>query len=220
MKLPEPYYQDSHCTIYHGDCREIMPSINTDLVIADPPYNAGLSYGDGTNDSMSWVDYTRWLSICIELMEASSSGPVFVFLSVNGLLALVPVRCPRHVCVWNKPMSFSARLGGSPFLPHWEPCAVFGKVHGIGGRVPDWYLSDVWSHNTAPRNGHPCPKPESLLTQIIAASPAETVLDPFMGSGTTLRAAKDLGRRAIGIDIEERYCEIAARRLAQEVLAL
>jgi site-specific DNA-methyltransferase (adenine-specific) len=75
---------------------------------------------------------------------------------------------------------------------------------------------------TSEKNGHPCPKPLGLMRWLVArvSKPNETVLDPFMGSGTTLLAAKDMGHRAIGIEIEERYCEIAAKRLSQEVLPL
>ena len=216
----KPYYDDGKgIVIYHGDCREILPTLpKMGLAIADPQYNGGIDYGNGVHDRRPWPEYCQWLLNIIEATESATDGPVFVFLSVNGLLEITPIKRPRHVCVWDKPMSFSPRLGGSPFLPHWEPCAVFGKVWGEGGRVTDWHLGDVWHHNPARRNGHPCPKPDSLLLQIIGASPSESVLDPCCGSGTTLRAAKDLGRKAIGIEIEERYCEIAARRLSQEVL--
>lgn len=213
-----PYFDDGQCVIYHGDCREVLPGLTADLIVTDPPYNARVTYGEGTDDSRPWDQYVSWLSECIDLMETASAGPVFVFLSVNGLLSLSAIRRPRHVCVWDKPMSFSPRLGGSPFLPHWEPCAIFGRVHG--GRVPDWHLPDVWHYSPAKRNGHPCPKPEGLLKRIIGASPATTIIDPFMGSGTTLRAAKDLNRKATGIEIEERYCEIAAKRMSQQVLVL
>lgn len=217
----KPYYSEPGITIYHGDCRDILPSLpKVDLVLIDPPYNAKIDYGERNNDNQDWTLYADWLVKIIDQCIAVCEGPVFCFLSVNGLLQTIPLKRPRHICVWDKPMSFSPRLGGSPFLPHWEPCAVYGKVWGEGGRVPDWHLPDVWHHNTARRNGHPCPKPDSLMLQIIGASPSQTILDPFMGSGTTLRAAKDLGRKAIGIEIEEKYCEIAVKRLRQEVLPL
>jgi len=216
---PTPYYEHAGITIYHGDCRDILPHVTADVVVTDPPYNAGLDYGAGTNDKREWGEYVAWLANIIDGCEAVVTGPVFVFLSVNGLLSLSAYKRPRHVCVWDKPMCFSPRLGGSPFLPHWEPCAVYGRVPGEGGRVPGYHLPDVWHHNTAIRNGHPCPKPDSLLLQLLGAVPGD-VLDPFMGSGTTLVAAKQLGRKAIGIEIEERYCEIAVKRLAQEVLPL
>ncbi len=83
----------------------------------------------------------------------------------------------------------------------------------------DWHVGDVAGALASPV-GHPCPRPEGTMSHLVAigSRTGQTVLDPFMGSGTTLRAAKDLGRRAIGIEIEERYCEIAAKRLAQQVL--
>ena len=215
-----PYYEHAGITIYHGDAREIMPHLEpVELVLTDPPYNAGKDYGEGTQDKRSWPEYCDWLSPLIDQMEEKSSGLVMVFLSVNGLMEMCASgRRPRHVCVWDKPMSFSPRQGGSAFLPHWEPCAIYGKPWGEGGRVPNYHLSDVWHCNPAERNGHPCPKPQKLFKGILKDVPAQTILDPFAGSGTTLRAAKDLGRKAIGIEIEERYCEIAAKRMAQEVL--
>lgn len=214
----KPYYSQDGITLWCADCREVIPQLEpVDLVLTDPPYNAGIRYGPSVEDLQSWPSYCEWLAPIIEQCEAVSGGLVLVFLSVNGLLYLSGVKRPRHVCVWDKPMSFSPRLGGSAFLPHWEPCAVYGKPWGEGGRVPDYHLSDVWHHNTAERNGHPCPKPLPLLLRILRDIPAEVVLDPFAGSGTTLVAAKQLGRKAIGIEIEERYCEIAAKRLSQEV---
>lgn len=217
----KPYFQDADVTIFHGDCREILPTLApVDLVLTDPPYNAGISYGEGTNDKVSWSEYGDWLKSCLVEMERLSKGLVLCFVSVNGLKQMAITYPPKHICVWNKPMSFSPRLGGSAFLPHWEPCLVYGTLHGEGGRVPDYHLSDVWTENIAERNGHPCPKPVALMRRIIKDVPGTTILDPFMGSGTTLRAAKDLGRKAIGIEIEERYCEIAAERMSQAVMEL
>jgi site-specific DNA-methyltransferase (adenine-specific) len=105
--------------------------------------------------------------------------------------------------------------------------------HQQSGRSPFWRegyresLLTIWHKDpcadgtvsAAPKNGHPCPKPEIEWRWLVnkVCMPGETVIDPFMGSGTTLRCAKDLGLKAIGIEIEERYCEIAAKRLEQEV---
>ncbi len=95
------------------------------------------------------------------------------------------------------------------------------------GRCPTNHLGCkntmmVLNQQNEPESDHPCPKPYKIMTKmvVLGSTEGDTILDPFMGSGTTLRAAKDLGRKAIGIEIEERYCEIAARRLSQEVFAL
>jgi len=101
-----------------------------------------------------------------------------------------------------------------------EPCTICHAPRQLawngGGSAA------VWTHGICKtdRPDHPCPKPLSLMFELLTlfTDEGEPVLDPFMGSGTTLRAAKDLGRRAIGIEIEEKYCEIAAKRLSQEML--
>ena len=111
-----------------------------------------------------------------------------------------------------------------PWRNNWEP--IF-----VGGTWPDQTprrqsviatseLAATGYSGYVTRAGHPHAKPVDVLRQLIEACPPGVILDPFMGSGTTLRAAKDLGRKAIGTEIEERYCEIAARRMGQEVLAL
>jgi site-specific DNA-methyltransferase (adenine-specific) len=217
----KPYYEHAGITIYHGDCREVLPEFTVGQVahvLTDPPYNSGMNYGPGTNDQQDWGTYCDWLIGIIIDLETVSAGLVMVFSSVNGMLHISSRMRPRHVCVWSKPMSFSPRQGGSAFLPHWEPCLIYGKPWGEGGRCPDWHISDVWHANPSERNGHPCPKPLALLKRLLKDVPGEPILDCFMGSGTTLVAAKNLGRKAIGIEIEEKYCEIAAKRLSQEVL--
>lgn len=217
--MSKPYYESGGITIWLGDCREILPQLEqVDLVLTDPPYNAGIDYGENSNDKQEWSQYAAWLIPIILEMERVSDGPVLVFGSISSTLAVSAVKQPRWVAAWIKPMAFSHRVGGSPFLPHWEPCMIFGKVWGAGGQVPNYSLPDTWTFNPTRSNGHPCPKPIELMRYLIAHIPGDTILDPFMGSGTTLRAAKDLGRKAIGIEIEEKYAEIAVKRLAQEVL--
>jgi len=225
-----PYYQDDSCTIYHGDCREILPTIEpVDLVLTDPPYGVGIDYGEYKDDRATYWD---WFLPCLSTITAHTKAVVFT----HRVSALHHIKGWDWICVWNKPGAFGSRLGNSCVLPHWEPIFCFG-LHTMG--VDSVYTNDVFTFNPQPAmagirgigrekwdgntfTDHPCPKPVQLYHRLIETfgQKAETILDPFMGSGTTLRAAKDLGRKAIGIELEERYCEIAAKRLAQEVLPL
>ncbi len=226
QSIPQkPYYLDEQAgiVIYCADNHDILPHIpdkSLDLVLTDPPYNAGVDYGEMTKDKQSWDIYCQWLSLVILELERLADGLVLMFLSVNGMLELSARKRPRHVCIWVKPMAFTPRLGGTAFLPHYEPCLVYGKTWGESGRVPNYSLSDVWRFNTAERNGHPCPKPDDLIRFIISNTPSNVILDPFLGSGTTAVAAKILGRKCVGIEIEEKYCAIAAKRLSQSVMPL
>jgi site-specific DNA-methyltransferase (adenine-specific) len=223
-----PYYQDDAVTIYHGDCRDVLSVVRADAVITDPPYGVGVSYGPSYDDSRP--DYWDWLRERITLMRVSA--PVVLF--THRVKALAELHDWDWIGVWNKPGAFGARVGNSPVLPHWEPVFMYG-IHSIGtagvfttdvftinpekaGNVGVWIGREKWKN--ADMGTHPTPKPLGLYLRLINSFAAKTVIDPFMGSGTTLRAAKDLGRKAIGIEIEERYCEIAAKRCRQEVLPL
>ena len=218
------YYQDDAVTIYHGNAAELllaMPSNSVDLVLTDPPFNARVKYGS-YDDNRPWPDYVAWLVPMIEEMERVSCGMVLVFASVPSMLRLVPAKPPKWVASWNRPVSNNHPAGNSGFMSRWEPCLVYGRTYGADGRVPSFHLNDSWSAmpTGADISGHPCPKPDALMRLILDQHPARTILDPFMGRGTTLRAAKDLGRKAIGIEIEERYCEIAAKRMSQSVFPM
>jgi len=175
--------------------------VTADVIVTDPPYGVGLQYGvHDDSPEAHWA----WFRNVLALMRASA--PVVVF--THRQAALRELTDWTWVCPWTKPMAFGHRIG--KWLPHWEPIFVYG--------APSRVSFDVFTHNTAAPNGHPAPKPEELILHLLDVFHGETVLDPFMGSGTTLVAAKQLGRQAIGIEIEERYCEIAVKRLAQEVL--
>ncbi len=222
-----PYFDDGQCVIYHGDCREILPGLWADVLISDPPYGVGARYGDSYSDSSQ--GYWEWFLPVVALMRAAA--PVVAF--THRIEALRWVSGWDWVAVWHKPLSLGGRIGNSRWLPHWEPIFLWG-IHGVKAQA----VGDVLSFNpevgsgtvsqpgrtklASASVGHPFPKPERLFRRLIDALSVEeqTILDPFMGSGTTLRAAKDLGRRAIGIEIDERYYEIAARRLSQQVLPL
>jgi site-specific DNA-methyltransferase (adenine-specific) len=205
--LPKPYYQDEAVTIYHGDCRELLPMMpKVDLVLTDPPYGVGFKYEshDDTNEG-----YDDW---CKEWFEAlKKTKPQTIAVSC-GLSNITKWEKPTWVLAWHKPASMGRCVVG---FNNWEPVLIYGK--------PKKQIVDVFKAVIKPDKsleGHPCPKPLGWGLWLVEnlAPQGGIILDPFMGSGTTLRAAKDLGRKAIGIEIEEKYCEIAAKRMAQEVL--
>ena len=210
--MTEPYYQDDWCTIYHGDCLEIMPELEpVDLVVTDPPYGVGLNYGK-YNDSPEtyWEHFIPLLKQIIDLCPA--------VVMTHRQEAVKWINWWDHLCIWNKPMSFGYAIHG--WLNHWEPIFIFGlepTFQAKKNKKPARF--DVFTFNTeANKLGHPAVKPLKLMIALLQTFHGDTILDPFMGSGTTLVAAKQLNRKAIGIEIEEKYCEIAVRRLAQEVI--
>lgn len=209
--MTEPYYQDEWCTIWHGDCREVLPGLDVeaDLVLTDPPYGVGIAEWD--ND----IPPQEILTLCLK----KSCGPCLWFgaapprcLFSFGRYAPMPDRC----IVWHATFSL-ARTAAHGMFYRWHPIWLWAN----GGKYK--LERDVIECPCDGRNGwnHPGTKPLRLISTLVMASDSlGTILDPFMGSGTTLRVAKDLGRYSIGIELEERYCEIAANRLRQEALPL
>lgn len=209
-----PYYQDGFVTIYHGDCRDVLPIVSpVDLIVTDPPYGVGYDYGDGTDDSPE--RHWPWMLDTLEIMRAAS--PQVVFTHRQDALFRLPR--PDKVCVWHKPFALGYAIRG--WMAHWEPIFVYGADVTLRNNAGKKAAScDSFSFSTVPnRHGHPAEKPLEFMQALIGVF-SGNVCDPFMGSGTTLVGAKNLGRKAIGIEIDERYCEIAAKRCSQEVLRL
>lgn len=207
-----PYYEDGACVIYHADCREMLPEFDDgqfDLAFADPPYGVGMEYGHAYDDK-GGVGYDAWMHrLSKELRRVAP-----LVLVTPGIRNLWSWPKSTWVLAWAKPGATGrSDLGG---FNEWEPVLMYGKRR---------IYNDLRSLPFGAQNGvgnHPCPKPLTLLTWLLeqATDPGASILDPMMGSGTTLVAAKQLNRRAVGIEVEERYCDIAARRLEQEVLNL
>lgn len=201
--LPEPYYQDEHCTIYHGDCREILPHLEpVDLVLTDPPYGLGDKMKGGTW-GITRAQQMQWDRVTCDdvVLRLSEIAPSVVVWGGN----YYPLPPSRGWLAWCKPDSV-ATMGSIEFAWTTKDAPARHLVHSIAATNKE-------------RNGHPTQKPLPLMKWCIGQFPeAKTILDPFMGSGTTLRAAKDLGLKAIGIELEERYCQIAVERLRQESL--
>lgn len=204
-----PYYEHAGITIYHGDVANLIGSLEFDAIVSDPPYGIGKDYGELSKDDIQ--TFQRFVS-----MIAATGKPASVCMSVSRLYDL-PVR-PQWTGVWNKPLSMSGLIA-YPIYPHWEPIAFYNIKGDYAGNKG--HRSDVFECYPEPaRNSdHPTPKPLGLMSQLIQFfRDAKTILDPSIGSGTTLVAAKNAGRNAIGVEIEERWCELAAKRLSQEVL--
>ena len=209
----KPYYEESGITIYHGDCREILPTLEpVDLVLTDPPY--GIDYQSARRtDRSQWKDkivgdkeFPLWI---FDILKPSKA--LFVWCRWDTLPQLPK---PKSFIVWNKGCHSMGDLEHE-FGRQWEACAFYPAE----GHKFRYRPIDIIEASKVPPTAllHPNEKPVSAIVPLIDSHEGETILDPFMGSGTTLRAAKDLGRKAIGIEIEEKYCEIAARRLQQEV---
>lgn len=221
------YYQDDSCTIYHGDCREILSELSADSVITDPPYGVGLiakrakQRGGGVTSRIggySFPDTPQYVSdVVVPVIEDCRR------------LALCVVVTPGVRNLWLYPQADDVGGFYSPSgtgMSKWgftclQPILYYGRDPYLrtskGSRPNSCGYSFPNDANTI---GHPCAKPLPMMKWLVnrASLVGEIVLDPFMGSGTTLVAAKYSARKAVGIEIEERFCEIAAKRLAQEIL--
>lgn len=198
----KPYYEHAGITIYHGDCREVLPNLGRfDITVTDPPYGIGIA-----------ANPVRQKHVKRDWDNAPPADDVFGFLRFiskyqvfwgGNYFDLPPAQC---FLVWDKvqPENFSLAMCEQAWTNFGKPAKMFRR------------------HVVSFDKQHPTQKPIELMKWCIATAPEEcrSVLDPFAGSGTTLEAAKALGLTAVGIEIEERYCEIAAERLSQEVLGL
>jgi DNA modification methylase len=229
----KPYYDEDGITIYHGDCLEVLPGLTeVDQVLTSPPYNLGqtggtewtrLSNGYGTHhDAMPHSAYVEWQKEVLTLCWGALSDTGAIYYNhkprVKDLGVLLPTELNpglplRQIIIWDRTSGFMRQF--SCYVPSYEWIMMFAKPNF---RITTRDVFDLWRIPPDVNPSHPATFPLTLAHRAIGTTSARLVLDPFMGSGTTLRAAKDLGRRAIGIEIEERYCEIAVQRLAQGVL--
>jgi site-specific DNA-methyltransferase (adenine-specific) len=225
----KPYYDHAGIRIYHGDCREVLPLVSANATVTDPPYGVTDHEWDVVVPASDWmttdaVVATASEPYATELINQSPLGFRFDLVWVKNCVTnamnikTMPMRRHERVIVfgeytWNpirrqRSSEEMARLNT-------EQRSKYSLAS------PDSVLEfDAVNNRSGDRTEHPSQKPVSLFEYLIKSFTSGVILDPFMGSGTTLVAAKNLGRRAIGIEIEERYCEIAAKRLSQEVLPL
>ena len=245
----EPYYSDKYVTIYHGDCRDILPELpKVDLVLTDPPYNVGKEDWDN-------IDLGEVFPLVKECMYDGSSIYIFSgiktlesllhtannnFRQLNVLIWLYPNGMNRLVNNWQicyDPIYFGRKgdkhTFNTPRLPYTKgtqeriknPVIKGGKEwrpNPEGRKMENVIVVPCLNHGSGAgeRTSHPTQKPKDIINYLIEASSNQgnLILDPFLGSGTTCYCAKKLNRKSIGIEIEEKYCEIAANRCRQSVL--
>jgi DNA modification methylase len=205
----QPFYDVDGITIYCGDCREIVPLLGRfDLLLTDPPYGLG----EGTWDTNAKGPKRQWrlhheqMGWDAEVADVSALLPVADKQIIwGGHLMNLPTQ--RAWLVWNKIVrNFSSGVCELAWTNLDCPIDAFDYSHG---------------QLATEGKQHPTQKPLKLMAWCIGkAGKVQTILDPYMGSGTTLRAAKDLGLRAVGIEVNETYCRQAVARLAQGVLRL
>ena len=217
--MTKPYYQADGITLYHGDALEVTEWLAADVLVTDPPY--GIEWTQGSNAARKSRPH---LGICHDndtavrdaVLHLWGSSPAIVF----GSFRSAAPQGVRQTLVWKKPID----------------AGVIGSTLGYRTDVELIYLLGAHVRRPASRSsvlesrcgtrrynpvangqGHPHAKPTAILEQLIEWTEG-TVADPFAGSGSTLIAARNLGRKAIGVELEERYCELIATRLAQGCL--
>lgn len=219
--MSAPYYADDLVTLYHGDCREIDAWLAADVLVTDPPY--GIAWRKGENRARSskrheGIANDGDTSARDDVLAMFGGRPAAVF---GSFYAPFPADV-RQVLVWQKPAD----------------AGVVGSVTGYRRDVEAIFLCGAWPRRSASRSsvlrsaianigsptspagrtGHPHSKPVDLIASLIEHAPTGVVADPFAGSGSTLVAARLLDRKCVGVELDERYCETIAKRLAQDVL--
>ena len=212
-----PYYEHAGIIIYHGDCRDVMPNVTCDALVTDPPYGINLNTDTSRFSEGKAMRGRRHARVhhpkrpIVGDREPFDPSPMLacgqdqIIWGWNHFAD----RLPRGAClVWLKRNDAAFQS----FLSDAE-VAWFSRGHGVYCR------RDLNNLKISAERVHPTQKPLTLMSWCLSFIPkARHILDPYMGSGTTLVAAKNRGLRATGIEIEERYCEFAAKRLSQEVL--
>jgi len=232
----KPYYSHNGQTIYCGNCRDILPSLldnSVDLGITSPPFNLGNSHHTGNyrhqayNDAMPEQDYQSNQTVILDRLYAITKNNGSLWYQhknrIVGGLSISPYQwlfntswIIKQEIVWRNGSQNFDKIRFYPMTErlYWLAKDTNTTLSNIINKHDDWHIEPVGSSGT-----HTRAFPEEIVSNILACFPnANSIIDPYMGSGTTLRVAKNLRRECIGIEISEKYCEIAAKRLSQEVL--
>jgi site-specific DNA-methyltransferase (adenine-specific) len=207
--MSTPYYQDDLVTLYHGDCLEVTEWLAADVLVTDPPYGQAYKSGRGNASSLAARSIANDESTAVRDAALALWGdrPRIVFEGRD----VVPLKSSARL-VWHKPGSGMGDLA-MPWKPDYEFVSVSGR--GFSGARD----TSVLTYPLRVFRGdleHPHMKPQGLMEALIDKCPPGVIADPFAGSGSTLLAARNLGRATVGVELEERYCEQIARRVSQQ----
>lgn len=220
--MTEPYYQDEHVTLYHGDCREIDAWLSADVLVTDPPYGINLATNYATRKRTAlagcndWGDRIVGDSDPFDPSRLLAAGLPTVMFGANHYADKLPASPTWFV--WDKLDGLTSKreVGFN------DQADVEMAWSNLGGPAriyrQRWMGAMKSGEDAATRRRHPTEKPIELLCWIVGQCPPGAIADPFAGSGTTLVAAKRLGRKAIGVEVDEAHCETTAKRLSQGVL--
>jgi site-specific DNA-methyltransferase (adenine-specific) len=220
-----PYYADDQVRLFLGDCREITDWLAADVLVTDPPYGRAwrqgrTKRGQQADDSHPGIAGDLDTTTRDEALGLWGRRAAVVF---GDLMLPTPIGT-KQVLAYRKPIDAGNKGTFGGFRRDLEAIFLIGEwAAGLNGRSSLLATNASLmggSHGLAGRHQHPHAKPLDVMEQIISACPPGVIADPFAGSGSTLVAARNLGRRAIGVELEERYAEFAARRLAQDVLPI
>lgn len=220
----DPYYQDENVTLFHGDCLELADVwTGADVLVTDPPYGISFRSNRRKGEKLAAIAGDADPELRNRALALwGSERPAIVF----GTWRVPPPAGERQRLVWTKGANPGMGDLSMPWGTSHEDIHVLGggwnrEATGLKrmGSVINGTKA-IGAHGAENATGHPTPKPIPLMENLIQRCPPGVIADPFAGSGATLVAARNLGRRAIGVELEERYCEIIANRLAQGALDL
>ena len=207
-------------TLYHGDCLEVSEWLSADVLVTDPPYGIAYQSGGMSNATVPQQDRIandKTLDVRDAVLQLWPEKPAIVF----GSWKVPRPSNIRHRLIWYKKNALPG-MRATPWYNADEEIYVIGS--GFDGKPEQNVLITTTRQDGAmglvAQTGHPTPKPVGLMERLIAKCPPGVIADPFAGSGATLIAARNLGRTAIGVELEEKYCELIAKRLSQQAFDL